>query len=206
MSKIIICCLVVLAGVGTGVRLLLAQSLADVAKQEEDRRKAIPVPTKVYTNKDLGAVPAGPPPAATSEAVKDAAKDSDKDKAGKDSAGKGGKDAKDGKEAKDAKDGKDAKEKPPQGQAYWSKRFKDLTTQLEQNQGYLAAMQTRLNSLDADFVNRDDPVQRSAIDRDRQKTRGEMARLTKAIEDGKKAVADLLEEARQAGVPPGWLR
>jgi hypothetical protein len=199
MSKILTLCLLALAGIGTGARPLLAQSLADVAKQEEERRKASPPPTKVYTNKDLGAVPAG---ALTSDAGKDAGKDQmDKDSAGKDA--KNGKDAKD---AKDGKDGKDAKDKPAQGQAYWSKRLKDLTIQAEQNHGYLDAMQTRLNSLDADFVNRDDPIQRAGIDRDRQKTRGEMARLTKAIQDGKKAVADLLEEARQAGVPPGWLR
>ena len=201
MSKIIICCLLVLAGlgtgIGTGVRPLLAQSLADVAKQEEDRRKAIHVPTKAYTNKDLGAVPAGPPPAATSDAAKgaakDAAKDNDKDKTGKDSAGKDTVDAKD-------------PVKSPKGQAYWSGRLKDLRTQVDRDQGYAEAMQTRLNSLDTDFVNRDDPAQRAVIDRDRQKTRAELARLAKAIQDGKKAVTDLLEEARQAGVPPGWLR
>jgi hypothetical protein len=30
--------------------------------------------------------------------------------------------------------------------------------------------------------------------------------LKQAIVDGKKAIADLGEEARRAGVPPGWLR
>jgi hypothetical protein len=34
----------------------------------------------------------------------------------------------------------------------------------------------------------------------------ELARLKKAIDSDKKAVADLEEEARRAGVPPGWLR
>ena len=67
-------------------------------------------------------------------------------------------------------------------------------------------MQTRLNSLDTDFVNRDDPAQRAVIDRDRQKTRTELARLTKAVLDDQKAIADFLEEARQAGVPPSWVR
>jgi hypothetical protein len=196
MSKTIIFCLLVLTGVGrgiaTGVRPLLAQSLADVAKKEEDRRKTIRAPAKVYTNKDLGAVPPGPPPP-TPAASSEAAKDADKDKADKDSTGK---------DAKDAKD----KDTPVKDQAYWSGRLKDLSTQVDRDQGYADAMQTRLNSLDADFVNRDDPVQRAAIDRDRQKTRAELARLTKAVQDGKKAVADLLEEARRAGVPPGWLR
>ena len=45
--------------------------------KEEDRRKAIPAPAKVYTNKDLAPVPAGstPPPAKAGEAAKDADKD-----------------------------------------------------------------------------------------------------------------------------------
>jgi hypothetical protein len=191
MSNTIIVCLLVLSGIGPGVRPLFAQSLADVAKKEEDRRKTIPVPAKVYTNKDLGAVPPGPPPpvetpVASSEAAKDAGKDTkDKDSAGKDAKGT---------------------DTAAKDQAYWSGRLKDLRTQVDRDQGYAGAMQTRLNSLDADFVNRDDPVQRAAIDRDRQKTRTELARLTKAVQDGQKAVADLLEEARRAGVPPGWLR
>ena len=70
----------------------------------------------------------------------------------------------------------------------------------------MLAVQTRINSLTADFVNRDDPAQRILIERDRQKSIAELSRLTKAIADGKKSIADLGEEARRAGVPPGWLR
>src|SRR4051794_28791119 len=42
---------------------LAGQSLAGVAKQEEERRKSISQPSKVLTNKDLPAVPSGPAPA-----------------------------------------------------------------------------------------------------------------------------------------------
>lgn len=191
MSNTILLCLLMLIGIGTGVRPLLAQSLADVAKQEEDRRKTIPRPAKVYTNKDLRAVPPGPPPVETPTA--EGAKDADKNKADQAKADTGSA-------------GGDAKDTPAKDQAYWSGRLKDLRSQVERDQGYADAMQTRLNSLDADFVNRDDPVQRAAIDRERQKTRAELSRLTKAMQDGARAVADLLEEARRAGVPPGWLR
>jgi hypothetical protein len=191
MSNTIIFCLLVLSGIGTGVRPLLAQSLADVAKKEEDRRKTIRAPAKVYTNKDLGAVPPGPPPSVeTPAASSEAAKADDTDTTDKDSA------------SADAKN----TDTPVKDQPYWSGRLNDLRTQVDRDQGYAAAMQTRLSSLNADFVNRDDPVQRAAIDLDRQKTQAELARLTKAVQDGQKAVADLLEEARRAGVPPGWLR
>jgi len=77
---------------------------------------------------------------------------------------------------------------------------------LERDTGYADAMQTRINALTTDFTNRDDPSQRSAIERDRQKALSELDRLRKQIEDDKKAISELEEEARRAGVPPGWLR
>jgi hypothetical protein len=187
MSKPVVFALLVLSGLAVGARSLSAQSLADVAKKEEERRKAIRAPAKVYTNKDLGAAPAGSPPVATPAADASKAKDT-KDK-----------DAKD-------KDAKDAKGAGTKDQAYWSGRQKDLQTQLDRDQSFAEAIQTRINALSTDFVNRDDPAQKAAIDRDRQKAVVELARLTKAIQDDKKALTDFQDEARRAGVPPGWLR
>ena len=161
-----------------------AQSLADVAKKEEERRKTVPEPAKVYTNKDLNAASAGsvPPPPAPPSKSGDASKDA-------------------GKAAKDDKD-----KEPAKDQAYWAGRLKTLQDQVLRDQNYADAMQTRINSLATDFVNRDDPAQRAIIERDRQKAIAELARLTKSVVDTKKAIADLQEEARRAGVPPGWLR
>jgi hypothetical protein len=34
----------------------------------------------------------------------------------------------------------------------------------------------------------------------------ELERLKKQVVDDRKAIADIEEEARRAGVPPGWLR
>ena len=179
--------------------LVRAQSLADVAKKEEERRKAAQTPAKVYTNKDLSPVPAGsPPPPADAKAA-----DADKDAKSKDAKDKvASKDA-----GKDAVNGKDAKDKAPvKDQAYWSGRMKAAEDKLLRDSNYLDAMTTRINALNTDFVNRDDPVQRSVVERDRQKAIAEQARLQKDIADDKKAIADLQEEARQAGVPPAWLR
>jgi hypothetical protein len=178
---------------------MLAQSLADVARQEEERRKSVPAPTKVYTNKDLGAAAAGPAPAAA--ATKDA-KDAKESKDTKD-----GKDAKDEKDATGGKDGGDQdKGKQPKDKAYWSSRLKALQDQLDRDSGYSIALQTRINSLTTDFVNRDDPAQKAVIERDRQKALAELERLKKAVIDDRKAIADFEEDARRAGVPPGWLR
>ena len=171
---------------------IAAQSLAELAKKEEDRRKTVPAPAKVYTNKDLNPAPASSPPPAA------AAKPSD------DAAAKPG-DA-DGK-AKDATKAPPATDKPVvKDQDYWRGRYKALQDALLRDQNYADAMQTRINSLTADFVNRDDPAQRAVIERDRQKALAELAHLTTAVKDTKKSIADLEEEARRAGVPPGWLR
>ena len=48
-----------------------AQSLADVARKEEARRKATPEAAKVYTNKDLNAAPAPSIPAGGTKDTKD---------------------------------------------------------------------------------------------------------------------------------------
>jgi len=173
----------------SGAVPLFAQSLADLAKKEEERRKKIPEPAKVYTNKDLSSAPApSTPPAApapgaatpTPEVPSDTPKE---------------------KEAPPAKEKDSAKD-----QAFWAGRMKSLRDEVSRNETYAEALQTRINALQTDFVNRDDPAQRSVIERNRQKALGELARLNKSIADGKKSIADLEEEARRAGVPPGWLR
>ena len=171
-----------------------AQSLADVAKKEEERRKSVAAPAKVYTNKDLNPVPAGSlPPPAPAKAGDGAAKDKDKE-ADTDARSKGSK-------APDAADKTVVRD-----QAYWAGKYKGLQDALLRDQNYADAMQTRINSLNADFVNRDDPAQRAVIERDRQKALAELGRLKQGVLDTKKAIADLEEEARRAGVPPGWMR
>jgi hypothetical protein len=184
--------LFLLALLGAGfVRPLAAQSLADLARQEEERRKALKVPAKVISNKDLQPAPTQgvtAPPASA-----DPAKPDDSTKAADPKAG-------------EAKTGDKDKTPAVKDQAYWSEKAKSLQTQLDRDQGYSEALQVRINSLSADFVNRDDPAQRAVIGADRLKALAELDRLKTAIVADKKAIADFAEEARRAGVPPGWLR
>ncbi len=178
MSKRIVLLLLTFAASASAVR---AQSLADVAKKEEERRKTLSAPTKVYTNKDLNAVPA-PPPAPSKPA----------------DAANGDKAAKDALVADD--------KEPKKDQAYWAGRLKKLQDQLTRDQDFAEALQSRINGLMTDFVNRDDPAQRAVIEQNRLKAVAELARLNKSVQDTKKTLADFQEEARRAGVPPGWLR
>jgi len=138
-----------------GARSAAAQSLADAARRAEDSRKT-KQPAKVYTNKDLKPVPppsTAPPPAASGETAAGAAEppaESPKEDKGA---------AKTGQATADA--AADAAKKPE----YWRQRSTDLQTTLDRDQTYLDAVQSRVNALTTDFVNRDDPAQRAVIER-----------------------------------------
>jgi len=164
-----------------------AQSLGDIAKKEAERRKANgtetkPASPKVYTNGDLKPSPT-PATAAPAPAAAKASGDQ-KDKAA------------------DAK--KPAEEE--KGETYWRNRITQAREELRRNGMFREALQTRINSLTSDYSARDNPAERAKIASDRQTALDELARVTAEIEQNTKQIADIEEEARQAGVPPGWLR
>jgi hypothetical protein len=178
-----------------------AQSLGDLARQEEERRKTIKSAAKVYTNKDLGN--AQPPPAARPSTVAEqgAAAGAAAALASVQNGSTVQTTIPAGQAADPEKD-----RGVPKDQAYWAGRMKELNSQLGRDETYESALQTQVNSLTTDFINRDDPAQRATIEQNRQKALGELARLQKEVDQDKKAIADLEEEARRAGAPPGWLR
>ncbi len=153
----------------------------------------------MYTNRDLSAPPlssappeSAKPAAAPSEPARDAVKPGDDKSKPGDDKGKPGDDK-----------GKDGLAK---GQAYWSGHRKELQATLDHDKVLVDAVQSRINALTADFASRADPVQRAGIERDRLQALAELSRLQKEIKDTQKALGDFDEEARKAGVPPGWLR
>ncbi len=177
-----------------GASALTAQSLADAARKEEQRRQGVKTPGKSLTNKDLKPVPPSSaeavPPAQVDAAVTSPPGTSD----ARPDAGKG-----DDKPAQ-------ASGETKRDQKYWSGRMKGLQEQVRRDNVLAEAMQSRINALTTDFVNRDDPAQRNVIAKDRQTSVDELARLKKAVADGTKAMSDLEDEARRSGVPAGWLR
>jgi hypothetical protein len=200
-----LCGLIAAVAVASGfVRTLPAQTLADIAKQEEERRKDLKNHSKIITNKDLRGQVVGPPPVAAGQTAgaddsKEPATDSSKDAAkdgSKDAAKDGSKEG-----AKDAANAEGAK-----GESYWRERMKTLQTALDRDQTHLDALQSRINALTTEFVNRDDPAQRSRIEGDRQKSLAELDRLKKQVEDDKKAIAAAQTEGRRAGAHADWLR
>jgi len=161
--------------------------LGDIAKKEEERRKAIKTPAKVYTNKDLPKSAIVPPQPSTSPATPAPAAEQ------KPAEGQKPEESKE--EKKEEKD-----------ETWWRRRMTAAREELQRNELAAEAFQSRVNALATDFVNRDDPYQRAQIAIDRQKALGELERVKADIVRLKQVIADIEEEARKAGVPPGWLR
>lgn len=161
-----------------------AQSLADVARTEEARRKSIKATGKVYTNSDLKKggddTSPGPPAPEVVQQTSPAKPETEKPQP--------------------------KVEDPRKDEKYWKDRMSALRNALARNKVLADALQSRINALTTDFMNRDDPAQRAVIEKDRRAAIAEMDRMKQEVEKTNKAIVDLEEEARKGNVPPGWLR
>jgi hypothetical protein len=166
--------------------------LAEVARKEVERRKTARKATRVISNANLGASEVDLPPKAM-PAFAGAATAPPSDTAPGAPTIPGG-------QAEGAPTG-GAKD-----QAYWQGRVKATQEDLNRTQMFADSLQTKINSLRTDFVNRDNRVEREKIQQDLNASLAELERLTKELVNKRKAMTALEEEARKAGVPPGWLR
>jgi hypothetical protein len=163
-------------------------SLAEVARKEAQRRKSAPAAGKVYTNADVQK--AGPASVTTAARPVE----------------KAGKAPPEGGEAASAPDQSPNAEDPAREEVRWRQRMTEAREQLSRSKLFAEALQSRINALTTDFVNRADPYQREQIGRQREEALAELDRVNRDIATQTQAVADIEEEARQRGVPPGWLR
>ena len=173
--------------------LAAAQTLADVAKAEEARRKSVKKPAKIIGNDDLKPDTGRPSTAATATPADPTAPATPKP----------------GAAAVNIPLSPDpgAETKPSaQDEASWKERMVTARAALERTRLFADALQSRINALTTDFVNRDDPAQRSVIEQDRLKAMAELEKVRKEMTDQTKAIADVQEEARKAGVPAAWVR
>lgn len=178
--------IVLLALVLGGTAWAQKPSLGEIAKTEQDRRSKLKTTEKVLTAKDLP--PGTPRPAPVQPAQPGEGAGGPTDPAKADAAGQPG--------SQDEQHDED----------WWRERITRAQEGLRRSESFLEALQTRVNVLTADFASRDDPVQRARIGEDRQKALAEMERVAAEIVAHRKQIEDIHEEARKAGVPPGWLR
>jgi hypothetical protein len=178
-------------------RPVMAQSqpsLAEIARKEAERRKTVKDTKKVITTKDMPESARKSAPTAahtpTSAHSGGAAQPAggDQKPVGADSAAPG--------QAAVQND-----------ETAWRGRILQAREALRRNEIFLQALQTRVNALDNDFRNgAGNFTQQAQVNADRQKALEELERVKIDVEQSKKQVADIEEEARKAGVPPGWLR
>lgn len=166
-------------------------SLGELARQEAARRKTVKSTGKVLTNDSVSTVRSSSP-ASSSPAQTPAASGSDAPAA--------------------QADGKKPEDKPkPENdrkaqETAWRQRIQGARAALQRSQMFADALQSQINGLTTDFTSRDDPAQRAVIADNRQKALAELDRVKNDIAQQTKAIAEIQEEARRAGVPPGWLR
>ena len=155
------------------------QSLADVARNAEAARNASAARprAKVYTNKDLSAVDQVPPVPASPKPPEPAPPTSD------------------GQPAPDVK-----------GEAYWRDRMRPLRERLDNARALADDTKRRAETL----MRRADRCFQIGVVcadyTDSLRLTEEHKRLVADVEHAEHAVAALQEEARRAGVPPGWVR
>jgi hypothetical protein len=166
--------------VRAGVALAQTPSLVDLAQKEQERRKTLKgAAAKVYSDKDLPK--AGTPAVLSSAPAETPTVIADEKPA-------------------------EAKSGDQKDEASWRARITQAREAQRRAEMFAQALQSRINGLTTDVVNRDDPFQRAKLADERQKALAELQRVTGEIEQSKKDIVDIEEEARKAGVPPGWLR
>ena len=94
---------------------------------------------------------------------------------------------------------------------YWKNRMRTLKAQLNSDQNELSAASVRLADNQAALATSERAINGDVyVDRTLQlhvaATRNEISRLTARVASDRHQVAELEEEARQAGAPQGWLR
>ena len=204
----------ILSCVVTGSTVLSAQ-LGEVARKEAERRKTVQSSGKTYTNDNIkpdpspSVAPSSDAPAASSSSSSATDKSADKSAADK-SADKSGDKSADGKSAGDKTDkpaqvSADPAERKKE-EARWRERIQNERDLLDRSKSFAEALQSRINALNTDFVNRDDPQQRAKIAADRDKALSDLDRTKKEIEEHTKNITKIQDDARRAGAPAGWVR
>jgi len=101
---------------------------------------------------------------------------------------------------------KSAAAAPVKDAAWWRARITAAREAVVRDRVLVSALESRVAALATDITGRDDPEQRAQLIAARQQALAELDRLTTQVADGERAITAIEDEARKAGVPPGWIR
>lgn len=169
---------IVAAVLVAGVVSAGAQSLADVARTEEARRQKMAAPKKVYTDADVAKY--APAPGAQAAATTVTALDANGKPVGEQAAAQG----------------------LPADEAGWRARLQNARDGMDRNRLLLSALeqQARSAARKAGTPDGDEPAD------DGSNRAAEIKRLKAEMDTFRATLANAEEDARKAGVPPGWVR
>ena len=155
-----------------------AANLGELARREAVRRQAVTASARAVTDADIGPPPerAPKPAPAVDPAVPDTTKPGEKPV------------------------------EPPKDEAWWRARMVAARAALERDKLLFDALQNRVSTLTRDVASRDDPAQRAVLINERIPALEELELMRKQVVADTEAIAAVEEDARRAGVPPGWIR
>jgi len=156
-----------------------AQSLADVARTEEARREKIAKPSKVYTDADVQKY-APATPGAQEAATTVTSLDANGKPVGQQAAAEG----------------------LPADEAGWRARLQNARDGMDRNQLLLGALEQQARTA----ARRAGTPQGDAPAEDGSSRANEIKRLKAEMDTFRATLANAEEDARKAGVPPGWVR
>ncbi len=161
-----------------------AQTLAALARLgEESRSRSSAMPARTYTNLDLVPIPSitQPQPSLAPVPTINPTKATQVAKATGTAA------------------------EPARDEASWKGRMHRLRDQFSRDLTDRKAAERRVRQVSAYPIAAGDRLQ-SAIEAERLRAAAELSKLTAMVEYDVRAIRELEDEARRAGVPPGWLR
>ncbi len=162
--------------------------LAEIAQREAFRRSASPRASASLSNLGLP-VDAVPPSAVTMPAAQVPPPSGGTEAVAAETAG-----------------ASEKKPDPPKDQNWWRNKMSELRAALEKDQLAAEALQSRINALQADAVNLDDPIRQTKARMDLVRALEELDKTRKQIEADSRAVSALQDEARRLNIPAGWIR
>lgn len=171
-----------------------SQSLADLAKQEKERREKISTAPKVITNEDSAKYQDGPVTTSTPTSQPPQKADAEKKEGGTETSSQTPKPNSD--------EPVDFQGRP---ESFWRQTMADARKKVKDLENEANVLTLKLNDLQNQFYRESDGFKREGIQREMQKTYYEQDLNKEKLANAKSILLDLEKEARKSGALPGWI-
>ena len=172
-----------------------AQSLADIADQEKQRREKIEEAPELITNEKVPEFQGGSISTNSADDNTAPEADSENTEGDSESAGNG--------EKADPDEPVDFEGRP---ESYWRDTIAEARQAVKDLENEAQALTLKMNDLQNKFYNISDGFDRDDVQKDIQKTFYEQDLNKENLAKAKDELADLEKEAKKSGAPPGWVK